>query len=35
MVLGVPNATRRIEDGAMVAVDGVAGMVRWMPSGVF
>jgi pyruvate,water dikinase len=34
MVLGVPNATRRIEDGAMVAVDGVAGMVRWMPSGV-
>lgn len=34
MVLGVPNATRRIADGAMVAVDGVAGMVRWMPSGV-
>ncbi len=34
MVLGVPDATRRIADGAMVVVDGVAGMVRWMPSGV-
>ncbi len=30
MVLGVPEATRRIPDGAMVAVDGVAGIVRWM-----
>ena len=34
MVLGVPNATQQIADGAMVAVDGVAGEVRWMPSGV-
>jgi pyruvate,water dikinase len=30
MVLGVMNATRRIPDGSMVAVDGVAGIVRWM-----
>ena len=30
MVLGAPDATRRIPDGAMVAVDGVAGVVRWM-----
>jgi pyruvate,water dikinase len=30
MVLGVLEATRRIPDGAMVAVDGVAGVVRWM-----
>lgn len=29
-VLGVPGATRRIPEGAMVAVDGVAGLVRWM-----
>jgi pyruvate,water dikinase len=29
MVLGVLDATRRIPDGAMVAVDGVAGIVRW------
>ncbi len=29
-VLGVPEATRRIPDGAMVAVDGVTGIVRWM-----
>jgi pyruvate,water dikinase len=29
-VLGVPGATRRIPEGAMVAVDGVAGVVRWM-----
>ncbi len=29
-VLGVPDATRRIPDGALVAVDGVAGVVRWM-----
>ena len=30
MVLGVPDATRRIPEGSMVAVDGVAGIVRWM-----
>jgi hypothetical protein len=24
------DATRRIPDGAQVAVDGVAGIVRWM-----
>jgi pyruvate,water dikinase len=30
MVLGVSDATRRIPDGAQVAVDGVAGIVRWM-----
>jgi pyruvate, water dikinase len=30
MVLGVLDATRRIPDGARVAVDGVAGVVRWM-----
>jgi len=30
MVLGVSEATRRIPDGATVAVDGVAGVVRWM-----
>ena len=30
MVLGAMDATRRIPDGAMVAVDGVAGVVRWM-----
>jgi len=29
MVLGVLDATRRIPDGSMVAVDGVAGIVRW------
>jgi len=29
-VLGVPGATRRIPEGAVVAVDGVAGVVRWM-----
>jgi pyruvate, water dikinase len=29
MVLGVRDATRRIPDGAQVAVDGVAGLVRW------
>jgi pyruvate,water dikinase len=32
MVLGVADATRRIPDGAQVAVDGVAGIVRWMSS---
>jgi hypothetical protein len=26
----VADATRRIPDGAQVAVDGVAGIVRWM-----
>jgi len=30
MVLGVLDATNRIPDGAQVAVDGVAGIVRWM-----
>ena len=31
MVLGVPDATRQIADGSTVTVDGVAGVVRWMP----
>jgi pyruvate, water dikinase len=30
MVLGVLDATRKIPDGSQVAVDGVAGIVRWM-----
>ena len=30
MVLGVNEATARIPDGAQVAVDGVAGVVRWL-----
>src|SRR5688572_14333348 len=30
MVLGVHEATEKIPDGAMIAVDGVAGIVRWM-----
>jgi pyruvate,water dikinase len=30
MVLGVLDATERIPDGSNVAVDGVAGIVRWM-----
>jgi pyruvate,water dikinase len=30
-VLGVLDATQRIPDGAQVAVDGVAGIVRWRP----
>ncbi len=30
MVLGVHEATSKIPDGAMIAVDGVAGVVRWM-----
>lgn len=34
MVLGVFDATRRIPDGVQVAVDGVAGVVRWMPGRV-
>jgi pyruvate,water dikinase len=29
-VLGAREATRRIPSGATVAVDGVAGVVRWM-----
>jgi pyruvate,water dikinase len=29
-VLGVPEATKRIPEGALVAVDGVTGVVRWM-----
>lgn len=33
MVLGVPGATLQIPDGSQVAVDGVAGIVRWMKSG--
>lgn len=31
MVLGVPDATLSIPDGSLVAVDGVSGIVRWMP----
>lgn len=31
MVLGVTDATTSIPDGSMVAVDGVSGIVRWMP----
>jgi len=31
-VLGVLEATQRIPDGVQVAVDGVAGIVRWMPA---
>ncbi|HVP89416.1 MAG TPA: PEP/pyruvate-binding domain-containing protein [Casimicrobiaceae bacterium] len=30
-VLGVLDATQRIPDGVEIAVDGVAGVVRWMP----
>jgi pyruvate,water dikinase len=30
MVLGVLDATQRIPDGAQTAVDGVAGVVRWI-----
>jgi phosphohistidine swiveling domain-containing protein len=30
MVLGVLGATRAIPDGSQVAVDGVAGIVRWI-----
>jgi pyruvate,water dikinase len=32
MVLGVLEATLRIPEGSMVAVDGVGGVVRWMKS---
>lgn len=31
MVLGVADATLSIPDGSIVAVDGVSGIVRWMP----
>jgi phosphohistidine swiveling domain-containing protein len=30
MVLGVLDATRKIPDGSQCAVDGVAGIVRWV-----
>ncbi len=30
MVLGVLDATQQIPDGVQIAVDGVAGIVRWM-----
>ena len=30
MVLGVLDATQRIPDGVQIAVDGVAGVVRWI-----
>jgi pyruvate,water dikinase len=30
MVLGVLDATRKIPDGTQCAVDGVAGVVRWL-----
>ena len=30
MVLGVLDATRTIPDGVQCAVDGVAGVVRWL-----
>jgi phosphoenolpyruvate-protein kinase (PTS system EI component) len=30
MVLGVHQATEKIPNGAMIAVDGVAGIVRWI-----
>ncbi|MDP1537763.1 MAG: PEP/pyruvate-binding domain-containing protein [Burkholderiales bacterium] len=32
MVLGAHQATQRIPEGSMVSVDGVSGMVRWMPA---
>jgi pyruvate,water dikinase len=32
MVLGVLDATSKIPDGGQVAVDGVAGIVRWVPA---
>jgi len=33
LVLGVPDATARIPDGAHVTVDGASGLVRWTPAG--
>ena len=32
MVLGVLDATNKIPDGGQVAVDGVTGVVRWVPA---
>jgi len=32
MVLGVLDATNQIPDGATVGVDGIAGIVRWIPA---
>lgn len=32
MVLGALDATNKIPDGGQVAVDGVAGVVRWVPA---
>ncbi len=32
MVLGVRDATSQIPDGGQVAVDGVIGIVRWLPA---
>jgi pyruvate, water dikinase len=32
MVLGVFDATQRIPDGSLMAVDGVAGVIRWLPA---
>lgn len=32
MVLGAHQATQRIPEGSIVSVDGVSGMVRWMPA---
>ncbi|MDH4150191.1 MAG: PEP-utilizing enzyme, partial [Betaproteobacteria bacterium] len=32
MVLGADNATQRIPEGSMVSVNGVSGVVRWMPN---
>jgi pyruvate,water dikinase len=34
MVLGAFDATHRIPDGSLVAVDGVAGVVRWQAAGI-
>ena len=34
MVLGVADATSSIPDGSLVAVDGVSGIVRWMPDAI-
>jgi len=34
MVLGADNATQRIPEGSMVSVNGVSGVVRWMPNDV-
>ena len=32
MVLGARDATSEIPDGGQVAVDGVMGVVRWVPA---